>query len=251
MRKYTVIGICVLVLPVAAFVTARITAQNQQGNASQRESAPLAKQKRLTQAEFESQFPIVEYSASEPDVTIANGTNAERRYNKGQLPISEYSERTITHSNWEVGLPALPVKQSQAILLGRVVKAQARLTADKAVVYSEFLFHVDEVFQDDNNTLTPNSSVAVVRSGGRVRFASGHIALQMIAGQNMPRVGKQYVFFLTRDTDEEDFYLLTGYEFHERRVYPLDNPQGGKHPIATTYNDVEQRVFLSDLRNAL
>lgn len=253
MRKYTVIVTFVLVLPLAALVRARITVQNQQGNASQIESAPLAKQKRLTQAEFENQFPIVDYSALEPDMSIARAkqVNAERRYSKGQLPISEYSERTITHANWEVGLPALPVEQSQAVVLGRVVKAQAHLTSDKTVVYSEFLVQVDEVFKDESNTITPNTSLAVTRSGGRVRFPSGHIALQIVAGQNMPRLEARYVFFLSRDNDTEDFHLLTGYELHAGRVYPLDNPQGGKHPIATTYNDVQQKLFLADLRAAL
>lgn len=253
MRKYIVIATIILLLSVIALVRARIAPYHQQRNPSRNESVPFAKQKKLTQAEFESQFPIVEYAASEPEITVAKAkeVSAEKRYNKGQLPVSEYSERIITHSNWEVGLPALPVSQSQAIVLARVVNAQAHLTSDKAVVYSEFLVQVDEILKDSNKTLTPNSLLTVTRSGGRVRFPSGHITLQSIAGQNMPRVGEKYVFFLTRDNAEEDFHLLTGYEFHAGRVYPIDNPQGGTHPIATTYNDIEQKLFFADLHAAI
>src|SRR5215831_3366637 len=113
MIKYLTTATVLVVVSLVVLVGAKIASRFQQ-QPMRRDTppVPLAKQKNLTQAEYENQFPIVEYAAPEPDEKYtAKYLNAEKRYNKGQLPISEYSERTITHTNWELGLPALPVEQ--------------------------------------------------------------------------------------------------------------------------------------------
>ena len=253
MRKYLTVSALILALFAVALVRARIHSPYQEQNTVKNGRVSPGRQKATTDADFESQFPITEYLSSRHATTLERKQrlSAERRYNKGQLPVREDSDRIITHLDWEVGLPALPVSQSQAVVSGRVVTAQAQLTNDKAVVYSEFVIQVDEVFKDNDNAFTPGIQVYVTRSGGRVRFPSGHLTLQAIAGQNMPRIGESYVFFLTRENQEEGFHILTGYIRRAGRVYPLDNPGGGKHPIATTYNATEEEIFLKDLRTAL
>lgn len=253
MYKYILMGAVILILPTVALVSTRSSVRRQEQVVSQDEQSLRNKHKRMTKEEFENQFPITDYSNSGSIKTVnkARQLVAERRYNLGQLDISEDSDTIITHTHWEVGLPALPVAESQAIVLGKVVEAQASLTSDKAVVYSEFEIQIDEVFKDHDRIPIPNSSITVTRSGGRVRFSSGHITLQAIAEQNMPIVGKRYLFFLTRENRGEDFHILTAYEFREGLVQPLDNPMGGTHPIAKTYYGVEQELFLRDLRAAL
>lgn len=253
MYRCILIGAVVLIVPTVALVSTRSNVRYQERIVSQDEHSLRNKHKGMTKEEFESQFPITDYSTSGSIKTVnkARQLVAERRYNVGQLDISEDSDTIITHTHWEVGLPALPVTQSQAVLLGKVVGAQANLTSDKTVVYSEFEIQIDEVLKDYDRILIPNTSIIVTRSGGRVRFSSGHITLQAIAEQNMPIVGKRYLFFLTRENRGEDFHILTAYEFREGRVQPLDNPMGGTHPIAKTYYGAEQEVFLRDLRAAL
>ncbi len=66
----------------------------------------------------------------------------------------------------------------------------------------------------------------------------------------MPRVGGRYVLFLTHDFElkgdmGKDFYILTGYELKDGRVFPLDNV-GTNHPM-TIYKDASESTFLNDL----
>ena len=253
MYKYIIIVVLILLLPIFALVTTKSNVRQQEQVASQHERPLRNRHQRLAKEEFESQFPIADYPTSQFNKTVSNLKQlvAERRYGVGQLPVSEYSETIITNTHWERGLPALPVAESQAVVLAKVISADAKFTSDRAVVYSEFELRIDEVFKDPDRTLIPNSSITVTRSGGRVRFPSGHITLQAIAGQNMPRGEQSYIFFLTRENKGEDFHILTAYRFKDGRVYSLDNPMGGTHPIATVYDGVEQDRFLRELRAAL
>lgn len=253
MYKYILVGAVVLILPTVALVSIRSNVRLQEQVASQNERPLRNRHQRMTKEEFESQFPIADYPTSQFNKTESNVKQlvAEKRYGVGQLPVSEYSDTIITNTHWERGLPALPVAESQAVVLAKVIDAGARFTSDRAVVYSEFELRIYEAFKDSDRTLTPNASMTVTRSGGRVRFPSGHITLQAIAGQNMPRVGQTYMFFLTRENKGEDFHILTAYKLQEGRVYSLDSPMGGTHPIATVYDAVEQDGFLRELHAAL
>lgn len=68
----------------------------------------------------------------------------------------------------------------------------------------------------------------------------------------MPKVGSKYLFFLTHEFAfygyrEKELFLLTAYELREGRVYPLDSPDGGSHPVTTFYKGKEESVLISDL----
>jgi hypothetical protein len=69
----------------------------------------------------------------------------------------------------------------------------------------------------------------------------------------MPQVGSRYVFFLNRsgpfgDETGEDYSIITGYEFRDGCVFPLDKPPPG-HPI-TAYSGVDEKEFLKVLSSA-
>jgi hypothetical protein len=64
----------------------------------------------------------------------------------------------------------------------------------------------------------------------------------------MPRIGRQYVFFLTRDEQEQDFHILTAYELRGDKVMPLDFPSD--HPI-NQYIGADKSSFMSALRLAV
>jgi hypothetical protein len=138
------------------------------------------------------------------------------------------------------------------VLIGEVTDAQAYLTGDKEWVYSEFTLRVREVLKNTTAlAVSEGGSLIADREGGRVRFPSGHITLQYVHGQGMPRVGRRYALFLTCDRQEQSSHVLTGYELRGGRVFPLDNPAGGQHPIATAYKDADETLFISDLRTAI
>ncbi len=223
---------------ISALVVLR--AQNKKSEPSQKQ--PLD--------EYQSQFPIVEFTAPEP-------TNSEERarrraigdkYNEAQIPVSEYVEAITSSAHWMVGLTAFPVDKSKAVIIGEVLDAQAHLSTDKTGVYSEFKIRIDEILKDESGlSLSRGDSLIAERPGGRVRFPSGHITLSFISAQGMPVVGQRYVLFLTRDDKQINFNILTGYELKAGKIALLDNPV--THPIAAQ-KGADESTFLNELRAA-
>lgn len=218
-----------------------------------RNNPARGQQQDFSMAEFESQFPVTDVNKSEP----ADPDERARRRAKGKkyysgMPITDSGNRITVSSEWDVYLPALPVSESDLILIGEVVDAQAYLSDDKTVVYSEFTVRVGEVLKNTSGgALAEGGSITADRQGGRVRFPSGRMTLQYVRGQGLPRVGRRYALFLTHDDQERGARIVTGYELRDGRVIPLDNPAGGRHPIATAYKDADETVLLHDLRAAI
>jgi hypothetical protein len=204
-----------------------------------------------------SNFPIVDFEAKEPDdpkLKAARNAKARKYSKKYGGEINEELHQIFTTSDWDLRLPALPISRSAAIFIGTVVGAEARLIPDKTAVYSEFSYQVDSVLKSDpQRTVKTGETVSVERSGGRVRMPSGKIVVSWTNHQNMPKVGSRYVFFLTHDFETagdtgDDFYLLTGYELKNGRVFPLDS---STKPDMVAYKGATESSFLTDLFNAL
>src|SRR5215204_994544 len=118
-------------------------------------------------------------------------------------------------------MPALPIEESNAIVLGKVTDRRAVLMDDKFGIYSEFSIKIREVFKDDLSGFFIDQVIRASRPGGAVRFPSGKIQQYTIAGQGYPQQDKVYVLFLKRD-EEGDYSILTGYEVTGSVVQPLD-----------------------------
>jgi hypothetical protein len=196
-------------------------------------------------------WPIADSTAPEPADPVKRAKRRAKgeKYKESISQLADRNETIFSHQDWEAGLSAFPVSKSDAIVIGRVLDAQAYLSNDKTGVYSEFKVSTEQVLKNDRfASLNNNSSIVVDRKGGRVRYPSGHLALYQISGQDMPRAGHRYVLFLTRDNPEQDFSLLTGYELSAGCVVSLDNPTG--HPIAMQ-NGKDEASFLNELRSAI
>lgn len=238
------LAITTMVFVVSALLA---SASSQQVQLKQQQSEAL---------DFDN-FPIVDFSAKEPlepSVKAARDAKARKYSKKYGGEINEELHQIVTTSDWDLRLPALPVARSAAIFVGTVVEAQAHLTPDKTGVFSEFAFQVESVLKNDpKRTVAAGETVSVERSGGRVRMPSGKIVVSWTDHQNMPRVGGRYVLFLTHDFEKagdtgDDFYLLTGYEFKNERVAPLDSST--KREVLA-YKGAAESSFLEDLFNAL
>jgi hypothetical protein len=151
-------------------------------------------------------------------------------------------------------LPALPVAQSNVVVLGDITERSAILTDDKLGVYSEFSIHLVKIFKDDQSVLAVGGLVEASRLGGAVRFPSGRIqryTVSRVSRQGYPQQGKVYVLFLKRDEDG-DFSILTGYELGSTMVNPLDgDPRPGNDLQFGIYRGVKQELFLTELQKAL
>ena len=242
MRSYILLIICALIVG---------TAMASSRGVIQDKLSP-EKRQRTDMEEFESQYPLTDGQAPGPSDPNkhARWRAKGKKYKDIGLPVTEKSGWITVNTEWDMGLPALPAANSDLIVIGEVTDTQAYLTEAKDWVYSEFTIRVDEVLKNTSAiTVKQHDSLVVDRDGGRMRFPSGHIVLQYIPGQGMPRAGRCYVLFLT--LDDQSAHILTGYELRTGRVFPLDNPAGGQHPLATTYRDADETSFLSDLRAAI
>lgn len=213
------------------------------------------KQQQSEAPHFEN-FPIVDFEAKEPTdprVKAAHNARASKYSKKYAGEINEGLHQIFTNSDWDLRLPALPVARSAAIFIGTVTDAQAHLTPDKTNVFSEFVFQVESILKSDpKRTVVLGESVSVERSGGRVRMPSGKLVVSWTNNQNMPKVGSRYVLFLTHDFETagdtgDDFYLLTGYEFKNGKVAPLDFSTNRE---VLAYKGATESSFLKDLLNA-
>ncbi len=207
-----------------------------------------------TQEEIDtSNFPIVDSAATLPTDPNerAKRNRKSKKYNSRTAPPISESEQIYSITDWELGLPALPVAKSAVIVIGEISTAQAYLSEDKTAVYSEFGVRIDEVLKTEIRfPLVSGSILPVERMGGRVRFPSGKLAVSVVDKQDMPHIGGRYVLFLVHRflSETEDFYILTGYELRSGRVSPLDRITSGS---IAAYRGTDETSFLRDLSKAI
>jgi hypothetical protein len=204
-----------------------------------------------------SNFPVADYLAARPSNAkeFAKREAKGKRYNSQYAPpINESADGIYATIDWDVGLPAFPIDKSAAVIVGTITGAKAYLSENKTNIYSEFEVQIDEVLKSENGNLTAGSLVVLERAGGRVRLPSGKIVASIVSHQQLPQVGSQYLLFLTHENFfgaalNEDFAILTGYEFRDGRIFPLDKTLPG-HPI-TAYKGADEVLFLKHLNSAL
>ena len=194
----------------------------------------------------ENRFPIADYGAPESSDPCERAKRHAKgkKYDKSHWNIYPDAQSSMARTHpLDPDLPALPIAESTAVVIGRVTDAKAFLSNDKTGVYSVFNFQIDEVIKNSSNpSLTAASSIEVERDGGRVRFPNGRTLI--FVSTNMPQVGLRYVLFLKIPQGQTDFQILTGYELRDGRVYPLDDL-----PNLSVYENADEATFLNQLRN--
>lgn len=207
--------------------------------------------------QFKEAFPVVEYT-DEP-ISVPARLSKSQKYGRVPLlnPNIADNARSVSILDWEIGLTALPVEKSQVIIIGKVVEATGFLSANKASVYSEFRIEVEKILK--NNTLEKldrDEYIFAERQGGVVRFPTGFEQWFFISGQRMPIVQKRYLFLLSHyfpglAPQTKDLHILTAYELRDGVVFPLDDPSGGTHPIASYYRGKTESQLFGDLNKLL
>ena len=210
-----------------------------------------------------NEAPVLDYDTEIQKTVSKERHEKKKRFNdacslfgSGRTVITELPKGveplpTITH--WWIGLPALPFEQSTAIVLGEVIQAEAHLSDNKTGIYSEFLIKIEEVFKDTSKLVRLKNTVSANRCGGSVRFASGRVNKYRTHREGMPQKGERYLLFL-KQSESEDFFILTGYKLSEGKVMPLDG-EDSKDPRAALafakYRETGEIRLLQDLRTSL
>jgi hypothetical protein len=106
--------------------------QNTPGASNQEQAGTDKEKKRL---DFEAQFPNVNYDSPDPDLNdpdkLARRKEKNRHYDKHSFGLSDPTPRvneTSIETEWSLHVEALPVAQSEDILVGEVLKAEAHLS---------------------------------------------------------------------------------------------------------------------------
>ncbi|MDX6531839.1 MAG: hypothetical protein QOH41_4129 [Blastocatellia bacterium] len=198
--------------------------------------------------DIKKRFPKIDYDAPEP----TDPAERSKRRNKGKHYDNGYLSKEPTHyssglvSEWDLNLPALPVAQSNAVVIGKTLSGGAFLSNDKTGVYTELSAKIEEVLSTDKDSVTKGKVIDLSRMGGVVRYGTGEESLFHIVGQNMPTVAKRYLFFLKAIPDSQDFEIITAYELGSLGVTALDAPGQFTH-----YNGLDEATFLDTVRTVV
>jgi hypothetical protein len=197
-------------------------------------------------------FPTVDYEdkqeLQDPEKN-AKRKEKQKRYNDGNLVASHVEpsvdEAALTlepHSTF----PALPVAESEIVVVGIFGTAQAVLSESKRNVFSEFTLIVEDVLKSKIQGVAQDSVLTIDRVGGHVRYRNGQKVLYRITGLNMPEVGGRYLLFLTSTHNKEDISILTGYRLTPNGAIPLDE----LYQVASL-NGVAEVDILQKVRNLI
>ena len=198
---------------------------------------------------FYKQFPVADYDA--PEVFDAE-KKAERksknsRYDNrsmvtNELPEEDDERLAVIDS---IPTPGIPVTESELIVTGEVIDAQAFVSNNKKGVYSEFTVRVDELLKNNSKNTEPKSLITIDREGGFVRYSNGQKRLYRISGFGMPRVGEKYLFFLDNPEKSQNYNVLTAYQLKAPEISNLDS-----FPQFIVYRGKSESDFMKSVRQA-
>lgn len=248
MRSRKNVAVTVFAVLAMAFTVTFVSLGNQ-GQNKPKKSTKVELRPQGEDATAIEQLPVADYDAPKPTKQKRKAKN-ERHNKKFPMAIDVSGDNLPANStaHWWTGLSALPTNKSDAVVIGEVQDAEAFLSSENTGLYSEFTIRITEVLKNDAaNPLT--NLVVAERTGGAVKFRNGRIKQFRYSGQGFPRRGKQYVFFLQRNADGQDYTILTGYELRGGRVFPLDG--AGKKLQFSTYAGTDENVFLNEVRSAI
>lgn len=256
-----------ILIPLVLFLTVAVTAISLSGQG--RPNPSVDDQLKEFMALFED-YPIVDFNPAYPAKPEDHQRRAKSmRHNNTDLTPTEaklfaFQEKTdavslsvpTAHSPVEV---ALPVKQSDAVVIGNVKEAHAYLSGDNTNVYSEFTVDVEDVLKSNSLvTISSGDYITAERAGGRVRLPSGKVILRGDRSKSMPIPGRRYLLFLKLNKDVQTYSILTGYEIRAGQVFPLDGnrrfKEGQKYDQLVGYDrheGVSEVAFLNEVREAI
>ena len=227
----------VMVLSVTVF-------KGSKGNATLQQKARVSTHRYEDRTE---RYPVVDSEEAQPNDPIkrAKLKKQKERYDH-DAPFTNPGPTDVELSfrpEWQFNFPALPVAQSDVIVIGQVLTAEAHRSRNKMNVFSNLQVRVEEVLKGTN--LSEGITITVQRIGGFVKYPNGRKVLFRLTGNGMPAADARYAFFLN-SLDDEDYTILTAYELGTDGVTPLDNSAQFQ-----MYQGASESNFLTTLREAI
>lgn len=200
-----------------------------------------------------SKYAVVDYDASLP----ANAKDREKRTLANQRYDRE--EWVLTNPHPDTGMVGrfdedetpppelIPDDESDLVIVGEIVNVSAHLSNDKSGIYSEFTIRVNQILKNDvSKQIGQGESVNADRAGGFVRYPNGQKVLYRHSELGLPRVGSEYVFFLTNDKRSPNYGILTLYEIRDNGLIQLDPERRFDE-----FKGANKLIFIEAIRNKI
>ena len=234
--------VCVVVtmtLSVTVFKNPPSSAELSQQN--------LRRVKQLSHEEAVKRYPIAVFEESEPTDPVERVALKERRVRNNEHEFSKpgpddgavgwFPEKNLD-------FPALPIDQSDVIVVGTVLSAKAHRSENKRGIFSEFEVRVDEVLKGRDSTVTEQAVIILERTGGFLKYPSGRQVLFFVIGYGMPQISARNVFFL--QVVGRGFKIVTVYELNTDGVLPLDSGNQFRR-----FEGESESVFVSSIKESI
>ena len=202
--------------------------------------------KQLSHEEVIKRYPVAEFEEPELADPVKRAELKERKRRNDVLTFSEPS-----HEDEAVGwfpeknfdFPALPINESDVILIGQVLSGKAHRSENKRGIFSEFEVRVDEVLKGRDPRVT-EQTIIVERTGGFLKYPNGRKVLFFVQGYGVPAVGTRNVLFLK--VAGKGFQIVTVYELSPGGVIPLDRGNQFQR-----FQGEHEAHFISNLRESI
>lgn len=122
-----------------------------------------------------------------------------------------------------VRTPAMPVQESDAVIVGTVQSVQPYLSSDHAHLYTEFSVAVDQSIKDQPNRARQGDVVPIVVQGGKMRLKDGRVIEEKPFTNFTIAVGSRYVFFLRYNNVGQHFTVAKSWELKNGAVIPTSH----------------------------
>lgn len=176
----------------------------------------------------------------------------------GDYPLRELGEKGLqllpTTSHWWIGMGAIPVESSEAVVVGSVTKREAFLSKNEKSVYTEYEIKIEQVLKNAaDKSIIPDKVIPVVRVGGTVRFGTENVQRFTMSKLGVLKNAARYLLFL-RKSNGVDQFVITGYELTDGKVTPLDGGPGDDPRTRLSfhkYKGADEDTLLEDVKQAV
>ena len=118
-------------------------------------------------------------------------------------------------------IPAIPVRESDAVVVATVTAVQPYFSSDHAHLYTEFSLTVDEQIKDIPGRAKAGETIPIVIRGGKMRLADGRVIEEQLAFTNYSiAVGSRYLLFLSYSTSGQYFTVIKSWELKNGGIIP-------------------------------
>jgi hypothetical protein len=234
------------ILSIAAALAAPLSAAQQPFTAPTPESWKQATLP-ISQADLSGQKDVVRqqrgavFNDPSPNVARLDSPTSAENVKRGSFP--PYFAR----------MSALPVKESETVVVGRVTGMQPYFSDDHKHLYTEFSISVEQKIKDETGRATAGSVIPIVLRGGRMMLPNGRIIEDKPTPTNFSIAQDgRYVFFLHYVPAGQHFAVTKTWELKNGAVLPtsredMQDQREGK----TSYSSMTEAAFVETVRETV